>query len=58
MARGSVYPRQLASGATVYDVRYRSSNGKQRHKRGFTRKREADQYLSLDPPIHPGSEVE
>lgn len=46
MARGSVYPRQLTSGATVYDVRYRSSNGKQCHKRGFTRKREADQYLS------------
>lgn len=46
MARGSIYPRQLKSGATVFDVRYRSSNGRQCQKRGFARKRDAERYLA------------
>jgi integrase len=46
MARGAIYPRQLKDGRTVFDVRYRSSNGRQCHKRGFARKREAERYLT------------
>jgi len=46
MARGSIYPRQLVSGVTVFDVRYRSSNGVQRHKRGFRTRRDAQRHLN------------
>ena len=46
MARGAISPRQLKDGRTVFDVRYRSSNGRQCHKRGFARRREAERYLA------------
>ena len=38
---------QTASGATLYAVRYRQPNNKQTWKRGFTRKRDAQFWLSL-----------
>lgn len=46
MARGSIYSRELRDGTVVFDVRYRSSNGAQRHKRGFRRRRDAERYLN------------
>jgi integrase len=46
MARGSIYPRALTDGTTVFDVRYRTSNGVQRHKRGFRKEREAQKFLN------------
>ena len=46
MARGSIYPRTLANGSTVYDVRYRTSNGVPKQKRGFRKPREAERFLN------------
>jgi integrase len=46
MARGSIYPRELKDGTTVFDVRYRTSNGVPKQKRGFRKEREAQKYLN------------
>ncbi|HWT92332.1 MAG TPA: site-specific integrase [Solirubrobacteraceae bacterium] len=46
MARGSIYPRKLKDRTTVYDVRYRTSNGVAKQKRGFRKEREAVKYLN------------
>jgi integrase len=45
MAQGSIYPRQLKDGTTVYDARYRTSDGRPAQKRGFRRRREAQAWL-------------
>lgn len=46
MARGSIYPYRLADGSTRFEVLYRTSNGVQRKKRGFSGPREAERYLN------------
>src|SRR4051794_151634 len=47
MAQGSIYPRTLKDGRTVvFDVRYRTSNGVPRQKRGFRKRRDAEKYLN------------
>jgi hypothetical protein len=46
MARGSIYEYQLADGRRRWRVVYRTSNGVQKHKRGFKGSREAELFLN------------
>jgi hypothetical protein len=46
VAKGSIYPYELADGSTRYSVVYRTSNGIQRRKRGFRGVREAERFLT------------
>ncbi|MGH2762369.1 MAG: tyrosine-type recombinase/integrase [Thermoleophilaceae bacterium] len=46
MAKGSIYPYELADGTTRYMAVYRTSNGVQRKKKGFSGVREAERFLT------------
>lgn len=46
MARGSILERKLATGRTVYDCKFRERDGRQRLKRGFDRKKDAEAWLN------------
>lgn len=46
MARGTIYPYTLADGSTRYMAVYRTSNGVQKKKRGFSGTREAQRFLN------------
>ena len=47
MAQGSIYSRTLSDGRTVvFDVRYRTSDGRPRQKRGYRRKGDAQRWLT------------
>src|SRR3954447_12272921 len=42
----SIYPYKLADGTVRYRVAYRSSNGRQSNRRGFTSRRAAGHWLT------------
>lgn len=46
MAKGSIYPYELADGSVRHMVVYRTSNGVQRKKKGFRGVREAERFLN------------
>ena len=47
MAKGSIYPRTLRDGrTTVFDVRFRTSDGRPKQKRGFRTYRDAEKWLN------------
>ena len=46
MAKGSIYPYELADGSIRYSVVFRTSNGVQRRRRGFRGVREAERFLN------------
>ena len=46
MAKGTIYPYNLADGARRYSVMYRTSNGVQKQKRGFRSRRDAERWLN------------
>ena len=46
MAKGSIYPYDLADGSRRYLVMYRTSNGVQRKRKGFKGIREAERFLN------------
>jgi Phage integrase, N-terminal SAM-like domain len=46
VAKGSVYEYRLKDGSRRFEVVYRTSNGVQRKKRGFTGRRQAERHLN------------
>ena len=47
MAKGSIYSRTLSDGkTTVFDVRYRTSDGRPKQRRGFRSYREGEKWLN------------